>query len=122
MRVSAMFVAFLLAVSVSTASAQSYWGGIKAGVNFANINVEGEGVDVSFDNRTGLVGGVFVVWPLSGAFGVQTEALYSQKGAKIDEDGGTGTLKLDFLEIPVLARFSSPASGGASFHVFAGPS
>lgn len=122
MRVCALFVVFLLSAGAATSSAQNYTAGIKAGVNFANINIEGEGVDVSFDNRTGLVGGVFVVWPLSGAFGVQTEALYSQKGATLEEGGGTGTLKLDFLEIPVLARFSSPASNGTSFHVFGGPS
>jgi hypothetical protein len=115
-------VAFLLSVGASTASAQNYSAGIKAGVNFANINIEGDGVDVSFDNRTGLVAGGFVVWPVNTVFGVQTEALYSQKGAKIEEDGATGTLKLDFLEVPVLARFSSPASNGASFHVFGGPS
>lgn len=122
MRVCALFVVFLLSAGAGTASAQSFWGGVKAGVNFANISIEEEGVDISFDNRTGLVGGVFVVCPISGAFGVQTEALYSQRGAKLEEGGGSGTLELDFLEVPVLARFSSPASSGASFHVFGGPS
>ena len=31
-------------------------------------------------------------------------------------------IKLDYVDVPVLARFSSPVSGGTSFHVFAGPS
>lgn len=96
--------------------------GAKAGVNFANLNFDGDGVNVNFDQRKGFVGGLFVVWPATGPVALQTEVLYSQKGAQIEEDGMTGKIKLDYVDVPVLARVSSPASGGASFHVFAGPS
>jgi hypothetical protein len=96
--------------------------GVKAGVNFANLNFEGEGATVNFDQRTGFVGGLFVVWPASSRLALQTEVLYSQKGAKIEEDEATGKIKFDYVDVPVLARVSTPASGGTAFHLFAGPS
>ena len=96
--------------------------GVKAGVNFANLNFDADDASVNFDQRKGFVGGLFVVWPANSLVALQSEVLYSQKGAQIEEGGMTAKLKLDYVDIPVLARVSSPASGGASFHVFAGPS
>lgn len=123
MRAYAALVGVFLLAGVSDAAAQNYSGGIKAGINFSNVEFDGDGVDVNFDSRKGLIGGAFVVLPVSGAFGVQIEGLYSQKGATIEEDGGEGRIELDYIEIPVLARFSSaPGANATSFHVFAGPS
>jgi hypothetical protein len=96
--------------------------GAKAGVNFANLNFEGDTGGVEFDNKTGFVGGLFVVAPANGQFALQAEALFSQKGAKLEEGGNSATVRLDMLDIPVLARISSAASNGASFHLFGGPS
>jgi hypothetical protein len=120
---SAGIVLALVLVCGGTAFAQQPAAfGVKAGVNFANLNFEGEDADVNFDRRTGLVAGLFVVVPSNSPFALQAEALYSQKGAQIEEGGFTSKVRLNVLEVPVLARFSTPASSGASFHVFGGPS
>ena len=96
--------------------------GVKAGVNLADLNFEAEDISLSFDSRTGFVGGLFVVWPADSRVALQAEGLFSQKGAKVSEEGASGKVKLDYFDVPVLARFSSPVSGGTSFNVFAGPS
>jgi hypothetical protein len=123
MRSSALFLGLILVGGASTAMAQEYSGGVKAGVNFAKLHFDGDEADNSaIDNRTGLVAGVFIVWPASGRLAVQTEALYSQKGATFHEEGASGSVKLDYLDVPILLRLSTPASNGTSFHVFGGPS
>lgn len=96
--------------------------GVKAGANFANVDFQGDDDTFNFDRRTGLTAGLFVVWPANSRLALQTEALYSQKGITLDEGGASGTTKIDYLDFPVLARFSSSPSGGTSFHLFAGPS
>jgi hypothetical protein len=78
--------------------------------------------DVSFDNKTGLVGGLFVVVPANQRFALQAEALFSQKGAKAEEEGATATITLNTLDVPILARIASAPTNGTSFHLFAGPS
>ena len=123
MRLCSIIVAMtVLAGGAASAQEQPAAVGVKAGMNFANLNFEGDGATVNLDQRKGFVGGLFVVWPATGRVALQTEALYSQKGAQMEEDGASGKIKLDYVDVPVLARFSSPVSGGTSFHVFAGPS
>jgi hypothetical protein len=96
--------------------------GVKAGVNFANINFDPEPEVDLFEGRTAFVGGLFVVVPANDVIAFQGEALFSQKGTSFDEGGDAGDLELDYLEVPLLLRVGSPSSGAASFHVFAGPS
>lgn len=115
-----LFVMAAILAVAAPASAQ-VTAGVKGGINFSNVKFDGEGADVNLDTRRGLIGGVFAVWPVSPAIGIQTEALYSQNGATLDDDDVNGSLELDYLDFPVLARFSSPASTNAAFHVFAGP-
>lgn len=104
------------------ASAQNVQGGVKAGVNFADLNFrEFDGVE-NPDKRTGIVAGGFIVWPVTPVFAVQTEALYSQKGASVSSQGFAGELQLDYFDIPILARFSTSPSPRARVHVYAGPS
>ena len=123
MRLCAIVMCLLVGgVSVAAAQEPAAAVGVKAGVNFANLKFEGEGVDVSFDRRTGFVGGLFVVWPTNSLVALQTEALYSQQGAKVDEAGASASIKLDYVTVPVMLRVSSPPSRQASFHVFGGPS
>jgi hypothetical protein len=123
MRLCSIVVALtVLTGGVAAAQEQPAAVGVKAGMNFSNLNFEGDGETVSLDQRKGFVGGLFVVWPATSRVALQTEALYSQKGAQMEEGSASGKIKLDYIDVPVLARFSSPVSGGTSFHVFAGPS
>jgi hypothetical protein len=95
--------------------------GIRGGLNLATLH----GDDASFDtvepkNRTGFCAGVFLAIPLSQSFFIQPEALYAQKGAKYEEGGEKLTVKLDYVEVPLLfkGRFGS---GNAKPSIFAGP-
>ncbi len=88
-----------------TANAQDINFGVKAGVNFASLN----GGELDYNSRTSFhVGGV-AEFKLSDKFSLQPELVYSAQGAKrSDNMEGTDvdyTLKLDYLNIPVMAKF-----------------
>ena len=123
MKVMALVLSVALFGATSDAFAQGVSGGIKGGVNFSNLTFDFDDGDddLEFDSRTGLVGGAFVTLPLGDIFSVQPEFLYTQKGAKLNEDGFESDVRVDYFEVPVLARFSSAPSGNSSFQFFAGP-
>ncbi len=88
--------------------------GVKGGLNISNIT--GDDVD-SFDSRTCMHFGVVMELPISEKFSFQPELLYSCQGADYSEDfidlDGTiksvnaayeGTVKLDYLNIPLIAK------------------
>jgi hypothetical protein len=96
----------------------------EVGVNFSNIsNVEEEGVTTS--SRTGFVAGVGVLFGLSERFSIGTGAYYSQQGVKVtDTDptfGGEGTLKLDYIQVPLTLGIAFPTGGSVTPSIFAGP-
>jgi len=102
-------VSALLFGAVTVASAQesnaesmkvSY--GIKGGVNFATLN---GAAPVSPDSRTNFNAGVFVELPVAQIFSVQVEALYSGQGAELYSDNVKSKLALDYINVPVLAKF-----------------
>jgi Outer membrane protein beta-barrel domain len=105
-----------------SAAAQDISGGVKGGVNFANLKFDGKGADINLDTRVGLVAGAFVTWPVTPRFDIQPEALVSVKGASISEAVGDVDVELTYLEIPVLFRYRAPVSGNTSLQLFAGPS
>lgn len=76
------------------------------GLNLATVS--GEGVDV--DSRTGLALGGFVSFDLSPTFGIETGLLYSQRGFELSQSGFSAEIKLDYLELPVLAVVRFPGS------------
>src|SRR5690606_29520963 len=94
--------------------------GFMAGVNLASVSGDDIG-DV--DNRTGVLAGLFVTFHLTNTFGIQPEALYSQRGASLGEgEGFEATIKMDYIEIPVLLRFGIPVVGPIQPFFLAGPS
>lgn len=70
--------------------------GIKAGLNIATVTH----VDNS-KTLTGFQGGVFGEFMISNKFAIQPEILYSGQGVK----SGGMDLKLDYINIPVLAKY-----------------
>ncbi|NGP87215.1 porin family protein [Fodinibius halophilus] len=100
--------------SVNKAKAQAEIG-IRAGVNYSNLNDQPDNLDPS--NRTGLMlGGYLNLKVPMSPISIQPEVLYTQKGYK----ALGGTLKLDYIEVPVLAKFSF-APGPVQPHVYFGP-
>ncbi|MDX5585936.1 MAG: porin family protein [Aureibaculum sp.] len=89
--------------------------GVKGGLNISTIT--GDDVE-SFDSRTCMHFGVVMELPISDKFSFQPELLYSCQGADYSEDFGDfdvtvksvnaayeGTVKLDYLNIPLMAKF-----------------
>jgi hypothetical protein len=114
----------LLAVGTEATLAQPFDFGIKGGLNIANIGGEDAG---DFESRTGLSIGGFIAYPLANMFYIQPELLYSMKGAAQKQTFGgvsyTGTLKLDYIEIPVLGKLVIPLQkSNMKPMVYAGPS
>ncbi|PTM09939.1 MAG: hypothetical protein DA407_04710 [Bacteroidetes bacterium] len=75
----------------------------EAGMNFASVN--GDNAE-SFDNRTGINVGVHVRTAATDQIDVQAGLSYSQQGADYGDDMYTGKYKLDYLNVPVMARFN----------------
>lgn len=93
--------------------------GITLGINSSTLG----GSDAQdAKRRTGIMAGVLLVAPVTPVFAIQPELLYTMKGAKFNDGGATGTLKMNYIEIPVLARFDVPSSGGVKPFFYVGPS
>lgn len=115
-------------VFASTAAAQGaplvprYRFGINAGANVADMT-ETE----SADARTGLLIGGQVTIRITEQFAFQPELYYSQKGIKSDIDAGeVGSVEMkmknDYLEVPLLARYTFTQSPKVHPFLLAGPS
>lgn len=72
----------------------------KVGVNITNIT---EADDA--DPRIGLAAGAEFEYGLTDNIGLSAGVLYSMQGAKTTEEGVDCTLKLDYLNVPILANF-----------------
>lgn len=97
--------------------------GILAGINSATV--AGDDTEDA-DRLTGLLAGVYLVKPISGALAFRPELLYSQKGAETsfdDEDGaGKAKIKLTYIDVPVLLQFEGTGSSDVRPQLYAGPS
>ena len=118
--VATMWAAAVVGVP-SQASAQGLGYGVKGGVTLADFHAD-DGVEATpFDFRVGLIVGGFVTWPLGGRLELQPEVLYTQKGAKADQDGGTSVQELDYVDVPVLVSYRLVGSPGRHLSVVGGP-
>lgn len=97
--------------------------GVRAGGDFMTIG--GDDAPDDLNRRTGFLAGAFVQLDFAGPFALQPEVLYVQKGAEREDDlqgtTVTTTTKLDYIEVPVLAKFQLPVTGPFSPNLFAGP-
>ncbi|SHF28040.1 Outer membrane protein beta-barrel domain-containing protein [Fodinibius roseus] len=95
---------FLLAglVFITTPDARAQLG-VQGGLNIANFN----DTDDSFDSRSGIMAGLTydLGIPMS-PITIQPGVFYAQKGAKYSGGDVETTAKLDYLEIPVVAKFA----------------
>lgn len=98
-------VAAIAAFSVTASNAQGISFGAKGGLNLASVN--GDGAEEVNGRTTFHIGGVVNI-EISELFAVQPEVIYSSQGFTqdfSDFEGGMveSTVKLDYLNIPVLA-------------------
>ncbi len=117
------FMALALTVAFSNgARAQTFSVGAFGGWNSATLDVN----DNTFsraDRKSGFNAGGLVAWHVSDRFAVELAGMYTKKGSKVEDSGLQFDLNLDYIEIPLLARFDIPtqAGGRLSLHLFAGP-
>lgn len=92
--------------------------GVKAGINLANQKFKSSGSTETGDAKIGFAGGGFAEIGVSENFAVQAELLYSQMGAKQKDpsSGATFSSNLDYIAIPVLAKYKN-----SGFGVYLGP-
>lgn len=70
----------------------------KVGFNLANVTDGGN------DIRVGAVAGAEFEYQISDIFSLSAGALYSMQGCKGDIEGTDATLKLDYINVPILAN------------------
>ena len=89
----------LTSFAVSAQSKTSF--GIRAGVNFQNINGD-DNTGGSLDNKLkiGFLAGVNAEIPVGIDFYVQPGVLYAMKGAKVDDNADT-RINIGYIEVPV---------------------
>jgi hypothetical protein len=110
--IKAVFGAVACAVVFAAPAAAQLQFGAAAGVNLASIG--GDDFEDA-DGRTAPFFEAQLVWhPVGSTFGFQTGAVWSPKGASEEESGLEGTLKLDYVDVPLLLRFALPTSSSFS--------
>jgi len=132
-------IVILSAFVVLPASSQIIGIGFKGGLNFSTLRgdmlIVEEGMEFApgLSTKTGFVAGVSFNKSLFPLLSLQSEILYSEKGAKFDfpfddfnDLNGFGSASVDasidlkYLEVPVLLRAGLPIPGFSPF-VYAGP-
>lgn len=93
--------------------------------------VDGDvGAELRSKRRVGFQLGAYLTQPLAGALSVQPELHYIQKGVKLDFDStdpefpinGALTVRLAYLEVPLLLRYDVGQGTGVRPFIVAGPS
>lgn len=103
--------------------------GFKEGGNFATMGGDDGRLATApsqsagaLDRRPGLIIGALVELEPAGPVGMQSELLWIWKGAKAAAGEVQATTKVNFLELPVLAKYETPlVVGPVTTHLLAGP-
>lgn len=114
----------LAGLAPDVASAGSLRCGVKGGLNIANLSFDNSAEELA-DSRTGMAIGGFLAFAVTDMFSISPEALYTMKGdsEELTEQGTTVklTAKLDYIEIPVLARVDFTNTSSITPWLAAGP-
>jgi len=89
-------------LSIVLVNAQNVEFGAKAGVNFASIN--GDDTE-EFDMRTSFHIGAVAEFLFSERFSLQPELIYSSQGAKMSDEGFDFIIKLNYINLPIMAKY-----------------
>lgn len=96
-----IIIAFVVVCSAAYSQAQ-FAIGIKAGPNFANLDVKDP--QATYDNRTGWHAGAFANLKF-GKVAVQPELLFSQQGSKVKYSANQSfTSNFSYINIPVIIK------------------
>ena len=94
----------IVVLGINGAQSQEFRLGAKLGLNVASLGGDSYGVG-SLGSRTSFhIGGLAEI-PLMGKFSLQPELLYSSEGSNWTFTGLDDNLKLDYVRVPVLAKY-----------------
>ena len=114
----------IVAVMSSTPAWAQVGGGIKVGLNLATVSGFND-PGGSTSQRTGLVAGGFLTVGLAPMIALQPEVLFSMQGTKLHVSmsgvATDATVKLDYIQVPVLLRLGNSGKAGASAYGVVGP-
>ncbi|WP_281337190.1 porin family protein [Flavobacterium eburneipallidum] len=99
MKKTLLITTLLIAISFST-KAQTLQIGVKAGLNYANLN----GTQIQTDAITSYHAGLVAEIKLLDKFAIQPELLYTTQGASYENVGEEFKNELGYIAIPVLAK------------------
>jgi len=80
--------------------------GIKGGLNFAKLDVNGS-VASNYESRTGYHAGAFVLFKLT-AFAFQPEILFSKQGSQFTANTKSYEANFDYINVPLMFKFYLP--------------
>jgi hypothetical protein len=99
--------------------------GVMAGVNYGKVSSDPEPNGVTLDYKVGFLAGGFLGIAVNDVFSVEPQAFYAQKGAKVSGTGtsssGEGSVKIGYIEVPLLGKFWIPSESQVKPFIFAGP-
>jgi hypothetical protein len=104
------------------AFAQGITTGVRGGINLASARFDAQDGATTLDTGLTPVLGVFVTVPLTTWFELQPEALYSVKGPRLKMGAVESQLLLDYLEVPLLGRFSRRGGRAIDYYFTGGAS
>lgn len=112
-------------------NAQTMSAGAKAGISFSSLPNVGAVMDqitgrtsVETSSNVGVVGGGFVEFGLRERWAFQPEMLFAMKGVKLNiaSGGGTVTTRMNYLEFPLLVKYTTQAATRVVPYFMGGPS
>lgn len=119
LRVTAL-TALAVGAMAMTAQAQEKTVSLLLGANFASLS--GDDIPDEYGTRTGFVGGIAVGIPVGGgSVAIEPGVLYSMQGASYDEADFKGNVKVDYIKVPIIVKWSANP-GGKGVYVMVGPS
>ena len=116
-RFTLLLVAALLVTAADSALAQKLTWGVRGGLNLATADVKGQAFDQDVGTRTGFHAGILGDVEISKNFGIQIDALYTQKG--FGKGNGDIALSTSYVMFPILFVVKLP--GTVSPHLYVGP-
>ena len=117
----ALVLLTILGLSYS-ADAQGIKLGGRAGINLGNVDFSGDGLTIETDSKVGLAIAFLADIGITENFSVQPELHFLQKGYKVEFGGEEGKATLNYIEIPVNAKYSFGEPESVGGFVMAGPS
>jgi hypothetical protein len=106
MKIKLLVLALVSMVGLASAQVQ-FSAGLKAGPNFAKLNVE-ESPGENYKNRAGFHGGAFMLIKIS-KVGIQPEVLFSKQGSKFSFQNDNLSSNFDYVNIPVVIKLYTVA-------------